>query len=87
MVNPFGRIALVQAVDHTRVIDMEVKRVVGVGWVVRVAHLRFFPGNDFAQVLDQGFAFCKIPQSKDAFAVDARSAHRKSARGGRGGRF
>jgi hypothetical protein len=60
MVNPLGRITLLQAINHTGVINMEVKRMVGIGGVMRVAYLRFFPGNDFTEVFDEGFAFCKI---------------------------
>ena len=55
-------------------IDVEVKRVVGVGGVMRVALLRLGPGDDFTHIFDKGFALGDILQRKHAFAVHAGAA-------------
>jgi hypothetical protein len=52
MVDPLGCVATVQAIDHTGVINMKEKRVVGIGRIVRVTYLRFIPANDLTQVLN-----------------------------------
>jgi hypothetical protein len=44
---------------------MEVKRVVGVCGVMRMAAQRFFPSDDLAHILNDGLALRKVSQRKD----------------------
>ena len=48
VVDPARHVAAHFAVDGARLIDMKVKRVVGVGRVVRMAAQRLAPADDFA---------------------------------------
>ena len=60
-----------QRIYHPVFVHMEIKGVVRVIGVVRVALLRLVPADDLAHVLDQGLAFGNVLQGKNAFAVHA----------------
>jgi hypothetical protein len=75
MIDPARGIAAVKAINHTCVVDVKVKRVLGVTGVMRVAALRFGHGNDFAHIFDDGFARGHGAQGKHAFAVHTRGQH------------
>ena len=68
-----------QGIDDTVLVHMEVKRVVRVLGVVRVAVLRLVPADDLAHVFDHGLAFSDVLQSEDAFAMHARAANLHAA--------
>jgi len=74
VVDPARRVAAVQSVNDVPCVDMKVKRVVGVRGVVRVARLRFFPGDDLADVFNNGFASGNRLHGKNALAVNAGAA-------------
>jgi hypothetical protein len=71
MVDPARGITTVQSINYPRVVDVKVKRVLGVAWVVWVATLRLSHGDDFAHVLNDPLACGHVAQGKHAFAVDA----------------
>ena len=73
-----------QCVNHTVFVDVEVKRVVGVFRVMRMASLRLFPRDDFAHVFDDGLALGNGRHGKHPLAMDARAAGLNSAMGSRG---
>jgi hypothetical protein len=52
-------------------IDMKIKGVVGVFGIVRMTRLGFCPGDDFAHILDDGFALANVLHCKHAFAMHA----------------
>jgi hypothetical protein len=70
VVDPLCRVALVQAVNDTRFVDMKIKGMVGVLWVMGMAVLGFLPSDDFPAVLDNGFAFSEILDGKDTSTMD-----------------
>ena len=55
------------------VVDVKVKRVVGVVWVMRMTAQGFFPADDLAHIFNDGFALGKVGQCKHAFAMHARA--------------
>ncbi len=61
-------------VDHMRFVDVKVKGVVGVLRVMRVTAQGFFPADDFAHILDDGFALGKIGESEHALAMHTRAS-------------
>ena len=71
MVDPTRGIAAVQTINHPRVVDVKVKRVLGVAWVVRVAALRLGHADDFTHVLDNALACGHVAQGENALAVNA----------------
>jgi len=73
-----------QCINHTVFVNVEVKRVVGVFRVMRMASLRLFPGDDFTHVFDDGLAFGNGGHSEHPLAMDARAAGLNSAMGSRG---
>ena len=75
MVDPARGITAVKAVNYTCIVNVKVKRVLGVAGVVRVTALRLGHGNDFAHIFDDGFARGHGAQGKHAFAVHARRQH------------
>ena len=56
-------------------IEKEIEGVVGVAGVEWVAVLRFVPGDDLADVFNDGFAFGQVLQGKHPFAVNAGATH------------
>ena len=72
MVDPARSITAVKAINHASIVDVEVKRVLGVAGVVRVTTQRFGHGNDFTHIFDDGFARGHGAQGEHAFAVHAR---------------
>ena len=70
MINPLRRVALVQAVNDAGFVNMEIKGMVGVLWIVGMAVLGFLPSDDFPAVLDNGFAFSEILDGKDTSTMD-----------------
>ena len=52
-------------------VDVKVKRVVGVGGVVRVAAQGLFPRDDLAHILNDGLALRKVSQCKDPLTMHA----------------
>ena len=75
MVDPARSISPIKAVNHTCIVDVKVKRVLGITWVVRVAALRLGHGNDLTHIFDDGFARGHGAQGKHAFAVHTRGQH------------
>ena len=75
MVDPARRIATHPAINHPRFVHVEIKRVVGVVKVMRVARLRFFPGDDLAHVFKDGLALCDVLHGVDALAMNAGLTH------------
>ena len=75
VVDPAGRVAAHLAVNNVLIVNVKVKRVVGVGGVVGVAALRFVPADDFTRVLHDQLALGQVHQGKHAAAVHARFAH------------
>ena len=73
-----------QCVNHTVFVDVEVKRVVGVFRVVRMAALRLFPGNDLTHIFNDGFTLGNGRHGKHTLAMDAGAAGLNSAMGSRG---
>ena len=71
VVDPPRRIAAVQGVDHMLVVDMEVKGVVGVCWIVRMAAQCLFPSDDLAHVLNDGLALGKVGEREDPLTMHA----------------
>ena len=71
MVDPARRIAAVQGVDHMLVVDVEVKSVVGVCWIVRMAAQGLFPSDDLTHVLDDGLALGKVSECEDPLTMHA----------------
>ena len=61
-------------VDHMRFVDVKVKGVVGVLRVMRVAAQGFFPTDDLADILDDGFALGKVGDGEHALAMHARAS-------------
>ena len=72
MVDPTRGIAAVQTINHPRVVDVKVKRVLRVARVMRVATLRLGHGDDFTHVFDDALTRSHVAQGEHAFAVDAR---------------
>jgi hypothetical protein len=70
MVDPLRRVALVQAVNDAGFVNMEIKGMVGVLWIMGMAVLGFLPSDDFPAVLDNGFAFSDILDGKDTSTMD-----------------
>jgi hypothetical protein len=70
VINPLRRVALVQAVNDAGFVNMEIKGMVGVRWIVGMAGLGFLPCDDFPAVLDNGFAFSEILDGKDTSTMD-----------------
>lgn len=77
VVDPARVIAAMKTINHARVVDVEVKRVLGIARVVRVTTQRLGHGNDLAHVFDDGFARCHGAQGEYAFAVDLGLIHRQ----------
>ncbi len=75
MVDPARRIAADLGVDDPLCIHVKVKGVVGIAGVVRMPTQRLVPGNDLANVLNDGFALGDIGQGKHAFSMHARATH------------
>ena len=75
MVDPARSITAVKAINHASIVDVEVKRVLGVAGVVRVTTQRFGHGNDFTHIFDDGFARGHGAQGEHAFAVHTRRQH------------
>ena len=71
VVDPPRRIAAVQGVDHMLVVDMEVKGVVRVCRVMRMAAQCLFPSDDLAHVLDDGLALGKVGEREDPLTMHA----------------
>jgi hypothetical protein len=61
----------VQSIDHTRIVDVKVKRVLGVARVMRMATQSLSHRNDFSHVFNDRFACAHVTQSEHAFAVHA----------------
>ncbi len=72
MVDPTRRIAAVQTINHARVVDVKVKRVLGITGVMRMAMLRLGHRNDFPHVLNDSLTCGHVTQGKHALAMDAR---------------
>ena len=79
VVDPSGRVAAVQRVDHFVFVHMKIERVIGVGRVMGVTVLRLVPADDFTHILKQCLAFGKVLQRKYALAVDAGAANLHAA--------
>ncbi len=79
MVDPARRVAAIERVDHVPVIEVEVKRVVGILRVMRMAFLRLCPGDHLALVLDDDFALDDRLCRKHPFAVHAGAVGLKAA--------
>ena len=60
VIDPPRGVAAVQGVYHLVFVDMEIKSVIGVGGVMRVAILCFIPADDLADILVQGLAFSNV---------------------------
>jgi hypothetical protein len=86
MVDPARRVAPVERVDHTIGIDVEIKRVVGLAWVMRVTLERFLPINDLATVFQYALSSRNGTQRKYAFAVNPRGPYFNPSRWLRRGR-
>ena len=61
-----------QPINHACVVDMKIKRVLGMIGVMRVATLRLCHGNDLAHILDDGFSCRHMTQGEHTFAVHPR---------------
>ena len=79
VVDPSGRVAAVQGINHFVFVHMEIEGVIGIGRIMGVAVLRLVPADDFTHIFKQGLAFGKVLQGKHTFAVDARTAHLHAA--------
>ena len=53
------------------VVDMEVKGVVGVCRIMRMAAQGLFPSNDLAHVLNDGLALGKVSEREDTLTMHA----------------
>lgn len=62
-------------------VNMEVKSMVRVCGVMRMAVLCFGPSDDLAHVLDDGFTFSDVLQGKNALAMHTRAAGLNAAAG------
>ena len=74
-----------QGVDHVATLQREVKRVVGLGRVMRMARLRFLPADDFTDVFNEGLTLGNVLHGKHAVAMDAGAAGLGAATGSRWG--
>ena len=72
-------------IDDVVFVDVEVKGVVRVLGVVRVAALRLGPGNHLTHVLDEGLALGDVLHGKHPLAMDAGAASLDAAAGRNGG--
>ena len=72
VIDPTRRVAAVQTINHPRIVDVKVKRVLRVARVMRMATLRLGHGNDFTHVLDDGLTCGHVTQGEHAFAMHAR---------------
>ena len=79
VVDPSGRVAAVQGVNHPVFIHMEIEGVIGIGRIVGVAVLRLVPADHFTDILKQCLAFGKVLQGKYTLAVDTRAANLHAA--------
>ena len=71
MIDPTRAVALDAAIDHVVLIDVEIKCMVGLQGVVRMAILCLLPSNELPLVLNDDFMFRDIDQSKNALAMHA----------------
>ena len=71
VVDPARGIAAVLGVDHPPFVDVEIKGMVRVLGIVRMAALGFLPGDHFAHVFNDAFALGDVLQRENALAVDA----------------
>jgi len=71
VVDPTRRVAPVKRVNHMLVVDMEVKRVIGICRVMRMAAQGLFPRNDLAHVLNDGLALGKVSEGEDPLTMHA----------------
>ena len=53
------------------VVDVEVKGVVGVCRIMRMAAQGFFPSDDLAHILNDGLALGKVGERKDPLTMHA----------------
>ncbi len=83
VINPLGTASTVLGVDDVTVVQMEVKGVVGLTWVVWVVGFGFLPGDDLALILQHHFASLDRSDGVNALAVDARFAYLDAAPPGR----
>ena len=82
MIDPARGVATDVAIDHVLVVDVKIKRVIGLRRIVRVATQGLFPTDDLADIFHQALAFGNVADRENAFAVDARAAHLQPAPGG-----
>lgn len=66
-------------IDDAVFIHVEIKGMVRLQRIVRVAVLGFLPPDDLARVFDQHFAFGDILHREHALAVHARAPHLDAA--------
>ncbi len=69
MVDPLGGVATIERIDHPAIVQMEIKGVVGVGHIVRVAGNCLGHGDDLAHILDDRFTCRDVARREHAFAV------------------
>jgi hypothetical protein len=58
-----------QRIDHHAIVQVEVKGMVGVFRIVRMAGNGFCHADDFAHVLDEPFACGQVARGEHTFAV------------------
>lgn len=75
MVDPFGVVALFQRINHPPIVQVKVKRVIGVGRVMRVTAQGLGHGDDLPHILDDCFARCDVARGEHAFTVHSRRVH------------
>lgn len=75
MVDPARRISTCLGVNDALFVNMEIESVVRIVRVVRMTRLRFLPGDDLTDVLNNGFASGNGAQREHAASVNTRASH------------
>ncbi len=79
VINPFRGIAVILGVDDVVIVQVKIKGVMGLTFVVRVTCQSFRPRDDFAFVFQKRFTGINGVNGKNPFAVDAGLAHLNTA--------
>ncbi len=74
MVDPSGAVAIDTAINDVLFVDVKVKGVIGLQWVMGVTILGFLPSNHVPFVFNDHLTFGNVDQRKDALAVHARAS-------------
>ena len=83
MVDPFGIVATIKRIDHPAIVQLEVKGVVRVVGIMRVAADRLSHGDVLPHVFNDPLAGLKVAGGEHALAVHLRRMHMDQAGDGR----